>query len=1458
MRHRAPIALAVLCALVLGLAVVPPSGASAATPVGVLTAAQLNDAFKQYGDTSGEWSGGDGTASVPLSDGRVAWLFSDTYIGTVNADGSRPANTPLINNSIVVQTGEGLQDTVFGGTAANPVAVMPQTADGKFFWVGDGLSAGGKLRVFYSRYGRSGQGALDVKLEGTSVATFDQTGFVRESVVELPVGDKIAWGVEVVEDGPVTYVYGSEYVDETGLRFAHLARTNADLSAPLEYWNGSAWVSDEASSARILSGVGTTFGVQRADSGWVLVTQQGNGIFHPDMVAYSAPSPTGPFADPVVLYQAPEGADGTGKIVYDAHVHPQSAAGGKLLWSYNVNSLDGGANTADAHIYRPRFVETTWPVPAPDPAAVPGQVTGLTTSQAEDGRVSLSWQPVGGATKYWLYQRNVTDGQTHFARDSVAVTSPSASASLVRDGKTYEFKVTAANDAGEGTASETASLVVHIVPPAAPAGVTAVPSGATGGIRVSWQGVQNAWNYEVYYRDTTEGDGSFKSATMVGADVHEFSVTDLNVDHPHEFYVTARGGGGESARSTVVTATPVGVPPQAPAALTATAKTDGTITLNWTASTTPGVWYWVYQRDVTAEESEFVQLPLPISQGTSMEAGFLADGHVYEFAVTAYDNGGESPRTAVATATSDYPELPPPTGLVATAGNAEVALKWTSLGADIWYWVYQRDVTDGETEFTKLPLPISSGSSMTAGYLTNGHVYEFKVSSLGPGGEGPLSAAVSATPKYPPPAAVTGLTAAAQTDGSIKVSWTDRADTYFWVYQRDVTAGGSFVKLQYPTQGSSFSATQLTNGHVYEFKVQPNAYGLDGPISAAVSAKSTYAPPPAPTGLVARAMGNATIRLDWNGAAGVTFWVYQRDVTAGEATFTKLGLPSLDKTAELGLMKAGHKYEFKIAAQNQGGTSPFSNVASATSYGGLPAAPTNLSAVAQDGKVKLTWSASATAGVQYIVYQRDMTSGDPWDRLPLPITTTSMTAGYLVNGHTYAFRVTAQNGIGESGGTNTVQARPMPPLPTAPATLTATAGNGTAFLDWSASTPSDVFYFVEMRPAGGNWSRMPYPVSGTSLQVYWLRNTVRYEFRVYANNMTGNSAMSPVASARPMPPFPTAPASLVATAGDRTVKLDWSASSVSGVYYWLEYRLSGQQWTRAGWPIVGQTWINYGPLINNKRYEFRIRAANESGVSAPSPVAAVTPIPPVPVAPTISWVTEYNGYFEFYWNDATVEPNLWEIRYKNRLTGEITSGWSLMEKRATYHTPVEEYEILVRSRNSRGWGPWSAPKKAVSKTRWFPNYWFQRPGNYEVNAIALDLVSGRQCKTSSRQIVCFNTDLTNHQQRPMTLGDFLGYPWGEGTWDYQLKCDAQDAAGLAQLRGSAAGIQYGPHLPQHEAVHSEQWARWGWKTFAAMYGAAQLIANKYGGPNKFEVDANLWWGGYVTDPELPDTCVRRR
>ncbi len=462
-RSRFSVALAVVAGAAAVLAMTGTG--AAALPGGGMTATAMNAMFTGYGNTSGQWSGGDSTVSVPLPDGRDAWFFSDTFLGTVNPDGSRPANSPFIHNSIVVQNGSALVSTRYGGTPGAPDSlVKPADGSSDFYWVNGGVVEGNVLRMLYMRMRATGSGSLDFAQVDTALVTFTLPGLAVQSITDLSLGGSIAWGSTVVDDGRYTYIYGSESTSGA-MRFAHLARVPVGgLTGPWQYWTGSGWSGSEASSARLLSGVGTGYAVQHVGNQYVLITVDTDIPFNADLVAYTAPAPTGPFSGPIELFTAPEPGTIPGTIVYDARVHPELATAGNLLVSYNVNSLTAGAVYADATIYRPRFVDVGWPRPVPDPSALPGAPSGLTASADSSGAVHLSWQaPPGTGLTYSVYQRDVTAGQTNVARVAKGVTGTSTTVSaFYQSGHTDQFQVSAVNAAGEGPLSGIASVTVLI------------------------------------------------------------------------------------------------------------------------------------------------------------------------------------------------------------------------------------------------------------------------------------------------------------------------------------------------------------------------------------------------------------------------------------------------------------------------------------------------------------------------------------------------------------------------------------------------------------------------------------------------------------------------------------------------------------------------------------------------------------------------------------------------------------------------------------------------------------------------------------------------------------------------------------------------------------------------------------------------------------------------------------
>ena len=87
--------IAFLLSLALAAPPEPPAVVKAETDVG------LEAKFRQ---TEG-WLGADGSFSVPLSETRTAWLFSDTWIGKIEGGKRKP--TGLVNNTVGIQEGAG-------------------------------------------------------------------------------------------------------------------------------------------------------------------------------------------------------------------------------------------------------------------------------------------------------------------------------------------------------------------------------------------------------------------------------------------------------------------------------------------------------------------------------------------------------------------------------------------------------------------------------------------------------------------------------------------------------------------------------------------------------------------------------------------------------------------------------------------------------------------------------------------------------------------------------------------------------------------------------------------------------------------------------------------------------------------------------------------------------------------------------------------------------------------------------------------------------------------------------------------------------------------------------------------------------------------------------------------------------------------------------------------------------
>jgi hypothetical protein len=310
----------------------------------------FNRLFTRFG---GGWTGGDGTLSIGLPDGRSLWLFGDTFLGQVRPDGSRPADSPLIRNCLVVQDREELI-TLHGGTARHPSAFLASQNPACWYWPGDGTVVGDRLHVFYHRFRQVTPGMWGWAWDGTAIATLQLPDLNLVGVLPRDDGNGVVYGSALLEWDCWVYIYGT--LPQGSIKHLHLARApRLNLEGAWQFWTGRQWSSNAQESRSVLAGVSSQFGVLPLSSGFGLVTMDDRTPFSNRLVLYRAERPSGPWQGPVDIYRAPE-ADGA-VAAYNPFVHIQFGHADGYLISYNVNEVrDPDRLYADAGLYRPRFI----------------------------------------------------------------------------------------------------------------------------------------------------------------------------------------------------------------------------------------------------------------------------------------------------------------------------------------------------------------------------------------------------------------------------------------------------------------------------------------------------------------------------------------------------------------------------------------------------------------------------------------------------------------------------------------------------------------------------------------------------------------------------------------------------------------------------------------------------------------------------------------------------------------------------------------------------------------------------------------------------------------------------------------------------------------------------------------------------------------------------------------------
>lgn len=372
-----------------------------------------------------------------------------------------------------------------------------------------------------------------------------------------------------------------------------------------------------------------------------------------------------PHVDALVWVKPPGDSDGSSTLIandegkgFDRMCDPTyTTADGTLTGALPNAPLSG-------HWFHEQFVElvqNAYPViPLSEGGSsdtLPATPSDLTTA------VTLNWSKAEGAKSYNVKRATSTEGPFTVIASNVKGTSYTDA--TVESDTTYYYIISAVNNVGESADSAVQVIVTTsfgvTVPtvPAAPARLTA-KAGDTQ-VKLDWSASSGAESYTVKRAASAEGPFEAIAETVTGA-----AYTDTNVINGTAYYyvISAANGAGESADSSVASATPAAVPaPGAPAGLKATAG-NAQVKLSWSA--TSGAESYIVKRATNAE-GPFEAIAENVTE-TSFTDTAVENGTTYYYVVSAVNKSGESADSAAASAA---PKEEPKGDLVAQYRNGD-------------------------------------------------------------------------------------------------------------------------------------------------------------------------------------------------------------------------------------------------------------------------------------------------------------------------------------------------------------------------------------------------------------------------------------------------------------------------------------------------------------------------------------------------------------------------------------------------------------------------------------------------------------------------------------------------------------------------------------------------------------------------------------------------------------------
>ncbi len=314
------------------------------------------------------WVAGDGAMSVPLSDGRVLWLFGDSHLDDLDPKtGTMPCLFQARNAGLLTARGGDLQTaiTLAGKGPGFRSWFKPSTNNDEWVWPVCGFQRKKFVYVYLCALRKTAAGGMwGFKSTGRDLWAKIRFPELREiSYVPLAPFNGITFGNGFVKEGRYIYAFGGKQKGIGSEVFvARFSSQNPE--SKWEFWDGRTWSRNVTNAASVARGASTSLHICRLGKKWLLTTSafsvaadQGKEIF-----VATSDTPTGPFSSLKSIYSVSDRYEEHSPFFYFPISHPELInEKNELLITYSINGYEPAVSAcvngrAIPDHYRPKAI----------------------------------------------------------------------------------------------------------------------------------------------------------------------------------------------------------------------------------------------------------------------------------------------------------------------------------------------------------------------------------------------------------------------------------------------------------------------------------------------------------------------------------------------------------------------------------------------------------------------------------------------------------------------------------------------------------------------------------------------------------------------------------------------------------------------------------------------------------------------------------------------------------------------------------------------------------------------------------------------------------------------------------------------------------------------------------------------------------------------------------------------